>query len=286
MRSIATLLWVVSLACSCVNRENYQVKEFRPFNGFTLSGDTLRLGMDLSDAVLYGITIPSEDDIEGGYFRFSFDVRNRTGSERYFYYKVFYQNESYKFPEFIIHGDSMTYNSLSSHNFYGSWENCSEGFHKTPLIKNRSGYREVRDSIRIVGNPRSEKKYYGADPERLLSPSYNIDATIRRIKQSKEWMAQIREKAEKNGISSEKQIYLDAIWVIREDMKKGDFNNRWKRNPRTGSYSFLLVVTTEEALAGIPEYIKDISLQDSASGGFLNPYYYFLHPEGATDKER
>ena len=158
--------------------------------------------------------------------------------------------------------------SLSNENFYGSWEDVNVGFKKVE----ESGI--VTDYFRIVGNPRDEKKYYGAD---LTKNNFNkeaVDNVINNIKSTPEWFASVKEKAINNGNNLDEQLYLDAIWIINDNKNRGDVNNRFKRNPRVGEYSFMLVVCDEDALNQIPDYIKNISLTDE-NGAFVNPYSYF-----------
>jgi hypothetical protein len=74
--------------------------------------------------------------------------------------------------------------------------------------------------------------------------------------------------------------------TINYDKQKGDKNNRWKRNPRAGVYSFLLVVTTEEELTKIPYFYRDITLTDSVNMDYQNPYYYFLFDTIRNDNSK
>ena len=57
-------------------------------------------------------------------------------------------------------------------------------------------------------------------------------------------------------------------------------NDRWKRNPRVGNYSFLLVVTSADNISGnkIPQGVQNISILEN--GSFIHPYFYFLYGEG------
>lgn len=98
-------------------------------------GDTVCMDMDLENVVLEGIVLPAKGEM----FHFVFD----TACDRQLYYKIFYQNESYKFDE----TDTLAYE-----NFYGSWEDVTVGFKAVP----ENGH--IVDSFRIVGNPRDEKK--------------------------------------------------------------------------------------------------------------------------------
>ena len=225
---------------------------FNPMSNFP-DEKTVALDMDLRNVVNEGIVIPSDNQCDEPGFAFTFNAKKGQ------YYKIYYQNESYKFDND---------NPLNNENFYGSWEDVNVGFKKVE----ESG--AVTDYFRIVGNPRDEKKYYGAD---LTKNNFNkeaVDNVINNIKGTPEWFASVKEKAINNGKDLDEQLYLDAIWIINDNKNRGDVNNRFKRNPRVGEYSFMLVVCDEDALNQIPDYIKNISLTDE-NGAFVNPYSYF-----------
>ena len=114
------------------------------FNAITNFGsaDTILLDMDLQDAYTQGVCLPSARQTDDGGFIFSFD-----GTEGQ-YYKIYYQNESYKFNEG---------NPLDNENFYGSWEDSTIGF------KRIAQTGTVCDTFRIVGNPRNERRFFGSD---------------------------------------------------------------------------------------------------------------------------
>lgn len=105
-----------------------------------------------------GFSIPSANQIEGGQFVMRFSIRNNSDSSRRFWFKIYYQNETYKHPE-TLPGSSHKMNPRSAENFYGSWEDTRITFLQTPLIPNDGHFHPVEASFRIVGNPRNEKKY-------------------------------------------------------------------------------------------------------------------------------
>ena len=245
MKRILVFLICLSLF-SCKDDIN-----FNPMSNFP-DEKIVALDMDLRNVVNEGIVIPSDNQCESG-FAFTFNAKKGQ------YYKIYYQNESYKF------GDN---DSLSNENFYGSWEDVSVGFKKVE----ESGM--VTDYLRIVGNPRDEKKYYGADLTKNNFNKESVDNVIRSIKNTPEWFASVKEKAINNGNDLDEQLYLDAIWIINDNKNRGDVNNRFKRNPRVGEYSFMLVVCDEDAMNQIPDYIQNISLTDE-NGAYVNPYSYF-----------
>ena len=254
MRKIYFLICVILLV-SCENANvNISKKCFDPMSNFP-GEDLVSLDMDLYDVVNNGIVIPSANQCEEGCFVVKFEAKKGQ------YYKIFYQNESYKFDN---------NNPLNEENFYGSWEDVNVEFKQVK----ESGV--VVDSIRIVGNPRDEKKYYGED---VTENSFNeaaIQRVIRAVYNTPAWLESIKKKAVENGNSLDRQLYLDAVWMIDDNKNRGDVNNRFKRNPRVGEYSFMLVLCDENSLNEIPDYIKNISKTD-ANGKFVNPYAYFAN---------
>jgi len=264
--------WLVSIAVSgfllsCgINKNPFLLSEVHFLNNIPNAKDSLiNFPVNLDDAVLNGIEIPSKNQTPNGYFNYSFKIKNTGDRVQQFFYKIYYQNETYKFNED---------NSLASENFYGSWENKKYIFKKTKPISPEEEI-EVTDSFRIVGNPRNEKVFFGSDPTQHLVNDESIRGTIDYIKKTPDWMGQLPAKAEKNKVSVDQQLYADALWSL-SDQKQRDSssNNRWKRNPRVGVYEFLLVVTTPEDFENISPWVKDIS-QKNDSGNFVNPFGYF-----------
>ncbi len=248
MKKIFLIIVFAFSFMSCVHED----VQFNPMVNFP--GDSIVvLDMDLKGVVNDGIVIPSVNQSENGMFVFNFNAK--AGQ----YYKIFYQNESYKFDND---------NNLNNENFYGSWEDVNIGFKKVE----KSGL--VTDSFRIVGNPRDEKKYYGADLTKNTFSQEAVDNVINAIRNTPEWLESVRQKAVNNNFTLDRQLYLDAIWIINNNKNIGDVNNRFKRNPRVGEYSFMLVVCNEKSLKDIPDYIKNISLTDE-SRNYVNPYAYF-----------
>ena len=75
---------------SCSNKD-FNVTSFEPFVNYTnKSNDTIYpIKVDLNSAVLYGIEIPGNQQINGGKFVFSFKLKNLSGKKDPFYYKLF-----------------------------------------------------------------------------------------------------------------------------------------------------------------------------------------------------
>ncbi|HEU4719337.1 MAG TPA: hypothetical protein VFU15_15945, partial [Bacteroidia bacterium] len=102
------------------------VTDFHALTNYRDHANTITV--DLSDAVYRGIEIPTVRQLPGGKFVFSFNVKNSNFSKRKFYYKIYYQDDSYKFPEYSEAGGMKYENRLSSRNFYGSWGETEESF--------------------------------------------------------------------------------------------------------------------------------------------------------------
>ena len=115
--------------------------------------------LDYSNAIEEGFIIPTINQVKEGQFEFSFSLKNTGKDPQKFYYKIYYQNESYKFPE-TDETDSTKQNFNAWENFYGSWEDVSLTFRETTEIPCDGEFHPVSDHFRIVGNPRNEQRYY------------------------------------------------------------------------------------------------------------------------------
>jgi hypothetical protein len=271
-RIILISILVMFSVFSCSDEKTFKIKDFDPIANFNDQHDTIKYKVDLSNALIDGIVIPAKgDDVQ--HLQTKFSIINKGSKPKSYYYKVYYQNESYKYEEM----DGLFKNEKSSDNFYGSWNTDGMGFHKTPVIPNNGDAFEIIDSLVIMGNPRNEKRYFGANPQSPLISEISLTKMMEGIKSNEEWFNQIKEKAKKNNKSVEEQLESDAKWTIMRYREKGDLNNRWKRNPRVGVYSFLLVVVEENMIHRIPDYLKDVSVINPESKKFENPYYHFLN---------
>ena len=255
-----------------------RVSDFHPFTNYKSADKSITV--DLTDAVYKGIEIPTIKQLPGGKFTFTFNVKNQFFNSRKLYYKIYYQDETYKFQEFEKSGKFNYENALATRNFYGSWGETDPGFKSTTEL----GWGEeiaVTDSFRIIGNPRNEEIYFGKDDRAGLS-ALKIANMINYIRSQPSWMTEIEGKARANGVTQDQQIYRDAVWQINNNRKLEIANNRWKRNPRTGNYKFILVVTSESGMNNLPGSIRNITERES-SGRFINPFYYFLYGPGSKD---
>jgi hypothetical protein len=201
--------------------EQFVVKDFNPTINWK-SDEPIYL--DYAEAIAKGFIIPTSRQTEDGYFHLEFKLKNTGTAPQKFFFKIYYQNESYRFPE-RDPNDTTRQHPNAWENFYGSWEEVAKTFEETGIIPADNDFHPVVSKFRIVGNPRDEQRYY-----------------------------------------------------------ENNQNDRWKRNPRVGNYSFMLVVTTEENLAQktIPENIQNIGMKNEA--GFANPFFYFLFGPGKTLK--
>lgn len=224
---------------------------FDPMVGY--EGDTVCMEMEMTDAVLDGITLPGRGEI----FHFAFDTVAGEG----LYYKIYYQNDSYKFDE----KDTLAYE-----NFYGSWEDVAIGFKAVPA----DGH--IRDSFRIVGNPRDEKIYYGMDLSNFDASPAAVKIIEKEMLADTHWVRYASQvAAPQNNRTFEEQLFLDARWILNYRRHHGgEVNHRWKRNPRTGCYSFLLVVCDSAGLSRIPAEVKHIGLTN-ADSHYVNPYSWY-----------
>ena len=206
----------------------FSISDFQPLANWKNDTNNIISDKNEIDKLIYldyenamdGFSIPSVKQISNGKFEFSFKIKNNSTTPQKFYYKIYYQNESYKFPEWDIK-DSTIENEYANENFYGSWIDSTMKFVKTESIPNNGESITITNTFNIQGNPRNEKKYFS-------------------------------------------------------DGK----NDRWKRNPRLGNYSFLLVVTSEENILKnkIPDYIQDITKTKDEK--FANPYFFFINGKG------
>src|SRR3989344_3357820 len=107
----------VFILFSCTKKtSDFEILEFNCATNkeFKQSDSVINIDADLSDGALYGIRIPNTNQCEKGKIAFNFKIQKKSGKKEKLYYKLFYQNESYKFDES---------HENSGENCYGSWEN-------------------------------------------------------------------------------------------------------------------------------------------------------------------
>ena len=115
------------------------------------------IGLDYENA-LKGFVIPSINQVDEGFFKLRFELKNVSQANQKFYYKIYYENISYKFNEFDT--ISKSEHILAHENFYGSWENTDITFRQVNGELSSGSLITVEDSFRIVGNPRNELRYF------------------------------------------------------------------------------------------------------------------------------
>ncbi len=274
-------LWVAVILVllqflACRNNEtgsDFQITSFIALTNsefeFQPDTTTVLLQVDLENAVLGGIRIPTENQCQGGKLGFKFKVKRSNESNEQLFYKLYYQNASYKFDES---------NPLCNENFYGSWVDASIGFKPLPDFSDEI---EIRDSLVIQGNPRNEELYFGESPLLELIDADSVREQMKLIKSNSDWYTTIVEKAKKEGRTPEKQLRLDAEWIVKQRLVNLlHVNNYTWRNPRVGEYEFMLVVLSKTDLKKLPSHQIKLSNRDGF-GGYVNPFAFFEIEHGA-----
>src|SRR5688572_17623409 len=107
MRQLLILLSILVLtSCKNNNQEqgnaagDFSIKEFNAIGNFPAENKMVRLDLDYTDAIDSGFVIPSVQQIAGRNFIFSFQLKNNSQKGKQLYYKIYYQNESYKLNEY------------------------------------------------------------------------------------------------------------------------------------------------------------------------------------------
>lgn len=237
--------------------------------------DTVPITTDLKDAVLNGIEIPTRSQTQNGFFNFSFKLKNTSRSPQRFYYQLYYQNESYKFPE---------NHRYANENFYGTWQDANMGFVSTiELLPGEETF--VTDSFKICGNPRNEISCLGMDPNKYIVNTPYIEKKMNDIRAIPDWMEQVKIKAKNKNLSLEEELYQNALWLINVEMQREkNYNNRWKKNPRMGNYKIMLAITSGKDLVNIPRPVQNIELKND-SGVFVNPFSFYSSLNPVTFSE-
>ena len=88
----------------------------------------------------------------------------------------------------------------------------------------------------------SRRQNFGGIKKNIRRADNLITDQIKRIHADQKWLQSVQQKAKTNNYSTEHQLFLDALWIIRHEATKGNQNNQWKRNPRVGNYSFSIFV--------------------------------------------
>ncbi len=203
---------LITAIVSCNNSENskrVRISSSKLFAGNTEVNEKLHVNISTENILTEGIIIPNQNSNENKMLHFEVEVEISPIEKQEYFYKIFYQNRSYKYKEINEDG---SYNPKSAENFYGSWEDVTIGFKSLGEINNLKKIT-IRDSFKIVGNPRNESRYYGIEDKPVVNREL-IDRTIKKIKRNEKWYQSILKKAETKNVSVEKQLYLDALWDI------------------------------------------------------------------------
>lgn len=223
---------------------------------------------DFNKAYQHGFIVPSIqlDSIDA--FELTFEIPEELRGKE-LYYKLYYQNESYKFNE----AKGNSYHPLAEENFYGSWIDTDISF-----VKIDSGETIISTSFTIQGNPRNEQKYINPNTRKTGVDSLNVIEVMDSIKSDSIWYEEVIHQAKQKNRTIQNHLYK----VAENFLTSKKINNRWQRNPRVGDYGLMLIVVSKEELSQIPDYIKNISKQKD--GQFINPFYYFNNGEGKKIK--
>lgn len=267
---------LILVGCGTIKKPSIEKIDIRlESNGDIVNGQSFNL--DYTGSMDSGFVFPSLNQSTDGKLKLDIHV-TQLDKEKKYYYKVYYQNESYKFQE-------LTDSSLTSENFYGSWKNTSIEFVEINKSIVNAGKGIIQTTLEFVGNPRDEKQYYSY-PTFMLNESHVADK-IETIKRNEQWFNDIKAKTKANNTSLEQQLYLDAVYALEMDFneteKKRKRNMRFKRNLRVGDYSIMVVIVDEDELSNIPKYVKNIS--ETNKSVFLNPYRYFVGKQDTAVKE-
>lgn len=185
-----------------------RASNFKLFTNYELSGNNLEMEANIDEAYENGVSFPTD----GSFFKFSFNVNNNEEAEKNYYYKIYYQNRSYKFPEYDT-SDGGKYNVYAAENFYGSWVDTDIGFKLIEEVKEGES-KMVLDSFKIVGNPRNELKYFGTPVMNKIIEEAAILRKMNNIPKNPKWFNSVKEKAKKNKVSLQDQLYVDAKWML------------------------------------------------------------------------
>src|SRR5689334_24975890 len=128
-----------------INAKTFSVKDFNALSNMPAGQELVSLDLDYNGAIDNGFVIPSVKQTKEGVFVCTFSLKNNSSATASFYYKIYYQDESYKFDE--AESESSKENPLSAENFYGSWENTDITFRQVTLPGD-GAYHIVTDSIR------------------------------------------------------------------------------------------------------------------------------------------
>lgn len=274
MQKLWPLLLCLLGLFGCNVQTGFEVQDFNPISNYSTSEDTLALVLSMDNAVHEGIQIPESGGAEDDFFVVSFSLTNYSGSDQAYFYQLYFHNETYAWP---------AYHPRAGENFYGSLSGPGQEFRQSPVIPADGEPHLVRDTFRIQGNPRDEQQFYGPEQWTPTEMEGHVTNQLNYMRELEgDWVVGMKKKARENGRSLEEQMELDARWAVEERRKKSMVNQRERRNPRMGGYSFRLVVLDDSSYARVPAHIRDIG-QVNADSQFVHPYTWFDHDTIAPD---
>src|SRR5688500_15984399 len=99
MRILLILITISFFSCKRVTEETmpfekhsgeFSIKKFNALGNFKPVNGLVNLELDYTDAIDSGFMIPSVKQSDGGNFIFSFMLKNNTGQQKNFFYKIYY----------------------------------------------------------------------------------------------------------------------------------------------------------------------------------------------------
>ena len=246
-----------------VSNEAFAVREFNPLGNWHQDVSGKEQSEDRMDKMILldyiaprttGFVIPSSTQTPDGKFDLVFSVKNTGGEPRKFAYKIYYQNESYKFPE-VLTEDSTQMHPFAWENFYGSWEEPGKGFELTEEIPADGAFHQVVDQFRIVGNPRNERRYFaeGKNDRWKRNPrvgDYRFMLVVT-----------LPENLDTNGIP----VYIQDIGLQHDSLFINPF------------YYFLYgpgKQLPQTLISVFPNTLRVVAKPDLGKGIYINPMYY------------
>ncbi|HKL02334.1 MAG TPA: hypothetical protein VJ911_01610, partial [Cryomorphaceae bacterium] len=215
-------------------------------------------------------------------YHFELNVKNNGKVRTAFGYKIFYQNASYKFPEWKDEINAP--HARSTENFYGSWISDEvEPFRPTEPLE-VGGETTIVDSFFISGNPINDPRYFSQSRAFEENREERINKLSESIRRNPEWYEAVEEKAKTNNISTDEQVRDDAIYILLNALEGDTINQRWKRNPRVGVYEFMIVVAPLELIKSLPDYIHNPLARNPETGSRVNPFAFFSEANPSLEK--
>ena len=100
LKTTALFIICITVLFSCDTDKKTSIKSGIRISEVHLPTNYLhkQIQMDYEYAINTGFIIPSANQTNNGKFDFDFIIENETNTEHEYFYKIYYQNESYKWP--------------------------------------------------------------------------------------------------------------------------------------------------------------------------------------------